>query len=213
MPEYNFVLQVFDLASGGATIDAALVPPFQPTVLSIVDQVNQFKTFLAPKPATAEWQSSDTLFAIWIGINDVGNSFPWTNISQPEFYGVLMERLATQLEELYDVGGRSFLFLTVPPTDRSPLFLQQGQGVVSRLTPLIADYNRKLSQTAHNFKANHSDIDTMTVFDTQPIFNTLLDNARTLGFVNETGFCEAYQNGTPEPTTQIAPCAPVSSYL
>ncbi|KAK7467692.1 hypothetical protein VKT23_004744 [Stygiomarasmius scandens] len=64
-------LKVFDLASGGATIDAALVPPFQPTVLSIVDQVSQFKTFLAPKPAGAEWQSSDTLFAIWIGINDV----------------------------------------------------------------------------------------------------------------------------------------------
>ncbi|RDB22123.1 Acetylesterase [Hypsizygus marmoreus] len=60
---------VFNLASGGATIDAVLVPPFQPTVLydpphttrlavltfdvaisrSIVEQVSQFKRFLAPK--------------------------------------------------------------------------------------------------------------------------------------------------------------------
>ena len=51
------------------------------------------------------------------------------------------------------------------------------------------------------------------VFGTQPIFNNLLDNAEVFGFVNATGFCDAYQNGTPELTTQIAPCAPVSSYL
>ncbi|KAK7455161.1 hypothetical protein VKT23_011032 [Stygiomarasmius scandens] len=135
------------------------------------------------------------------------------NISQPEFYGTLMDRLSSQLEELYETGARSFLFLTVPPTDRSPLFLQQGKDVVARLTPLIADYNQKLTRTAENFKANHTDLDTITVFDTQPVFNILLDNAKALGFVNETGFCEAYQNGTPDMTTQIPPCAPVSSYF
>lgn len=86
--------QVFDLASGGATIDAALVAPFEPTVLyvsvfhvsdfwlshnrwvsclpsSIVDQVAQFNKILAPKPVGAEWNASNSLFAFWIGINDV----------------------------------------------------------------------------------------------------------------------------------------------
>ena len=38
---------------------------------SIVDQVQQFHDILAPKPAGAEWNSSNSLFAIWIGINDV----------------------------------------------------------------------------------------------------------------------------------------------
>ena len=37
----------------------------------MVDQVAQFKQFLAPKPAGAQWSSDNTLFAIWIGINDV----------------------------------------------------------------------------------------------------------------------------------------------
>ncbi|KAG6852961.1 hypothetical protein C0991_007877 [Blastosporella zonata] len=207
--------QVFDLASGGATIDGALVPPYLSTVLSIVDQVSQFKQILAPKPSGAQWDSSNSLFAFWIGINDVGNSFGWTNITghEPAFYSKLMTRLDSQLEDLYSEGARSFLFLTVPPTDRAPLFLEQGPEVTARLHPLIANYNAQLTTTVSRFRARHRDIDQVTVFDTQPIFNTLLDNAKALGFVNSTGYCEAYENGTPERTTQISPCAPVSSYL
>ncbi|KAF8912193.1 hypothetical protein CPB84DRAFT_761365 [Gymnopilus junonius] len=205
--------KVFNLASGGATIDAALVPPYLPTVLSVVDQVTQFKQFLASKPEDAQWSSNNTLFAIWIGINDVGNSFGWTNITQPQFYSVLMNRLTTQLDELYDLGARSFLVLTVPPTDRAPLILQQGPSVVAKFKPLLANYNAQLSSTVKKFQASHRNIETAIVFDTQPVFNTLLDNASTFGFVNITGFCEAYENGTPSQTTQIAPCAPVSNYF
>ncbi|KAG5352449.1 hypothetical protein C0989_002285 [Termitomyces sp. Mn162] len=117
------------------------------------------------------------------------------------------------LEILYEEGARSFLFLTVPPTDRAPIFLQQGSKVVKRLHPLIANYNAQLATIVDNFKARHKDLDQVTVFDTQPIFNTLPDNANALGFVNATGWCEAYQNGTAEKNTQIDPCAPVSSYL
>ncbi|KAH0583463.1 hypothetical protein H2248_009090 [Termitomyces sp. 'cryptogamus'] len=208
-------VKVFDLASGGATVDAALVPPFSSTVFSIVDQVSQFKQILAPKPVGGQWDSSNSLFAFWIGINDVGNSFGWTNITghEPAFYTKILIRLKSQLEILYEEGARSFLFLTVPPTDRAPIFLQQGSNVVKRLHPLIANYNAQLATIVDNFKARHKDLDQVTVFNTQPIFNTLLDNANALGFVNATGWCEAYQNGTPEKNTQIGPCAPVSSYF
>ncbi|KAI0331066.1 hypothetical protein GY45DRAFT_1322760 [Cubamyces sp. BRFM 1775] len=206
--------KVFNLASGGATIDAALVAPFEPTVLSIVDQVGQFHDILAPKPAGARWESSNSLFAFWIGINDVGNSFAWTNVtSQSDFHRVLMKRLFSQVEILYADGARSFLFLTVPPTNRAPLILEQGQQAVSAITPALADYNAQLAASVRAFQATHHDLDQVTVFDTRPIFNTLLDRADTFGFVNSTGFCDAYQNGTPETTTQIAPCAPVSSYF
>ncbi|KAF9462717.1 hypothetical protein BDZ94DRAFT_1290124 [Collybia nuda] len=205
--------KVFNLASGGATIDGALVPPFLPTVLSIVDQVKQFNEILAPKPQGAQWDSSNSLFAFWIGINDVGNSFGWTNITRPQFYDTLMDRLDTQIENLYKQGARSFLFLTVPPTDRAPLFLQQGPAISKSLRGFNADYNVRLVRTIARFKARHRDLDQVNIFDTQPIFNLLLDNAKTLGFANSTGFCEVYQNGTPQRTTQISPCAPVSSYF
>lgn len=38
---------------------------------SIVDQVTQFNQILAPKPVGAQWNSNNSLFAFWIGINDV----------------------------------------------------------------------------------------------------------------------------------------------
>lgn len=91
--------------------------------------------------------------------------------------------------------------------------ISQGSSAVSAITAALADYNSQLVSSVKAFQATHRDLDQMTVLDTQPIFNTLLDNAQTFGFANATGFCEAYQNGTPETNTQIAPCAAVSSYL
>jgi len=37
--------------------------------------VAQFNASLASKPAGARWSSDDSLFAIWIGINDVVRFF------------------------------------------------------------------------------------------------------------------------------------------
>ncbi|PSR93971.1 hypothetical protein PHLCEN_2v4573 [Hermanssonia centrifuga] len=65
----------YNYAYGGATIDASLVTPYEPTVLSLTDQVNEFLSTVANKPATTPWTSSNSLFSFWIGINDIGNSY------------------------------------------------------------------------------------------------------------------------------------------
>jgi phospholipase/lecithinase/hemolysin len=124
-----------------------------------------------------------------------------------------MTRLFGQVETLYKSGARSFIFLTVPPTDRAPLIIQQGNYSITTIKASIADYNAQLTSSVASFKAKHKDLDQVIVFDTQPVFNTLLDNAATFGFVNATGYSEAYQNGTPKQTTQVAGYAPVSSYF
>ncbi|TFK36386.1 GDSL lipase/esterase [Crucibulum laeve] len=210
---YNITeTQILNLAVAGATTDAAIVPP-KKEVMSLVDQVSQFSQFMAPRPSGAQWESSNTLFAVWIGINDIDFSFSWTNVSHPQLYTNITNRLLTQLDVLYNSGARSFMFLTVPPIDRAPLWTQQGPKMVTQIRPLIADYNRQLIGAVTHFEKSHVDLDTVTIFDTHPIFNTLLDNAQTIGFVNSTGFCLPYLNGTPERTTQIDPCAPVSSYF
>lgn len=41
----------------------------------MTDQVNQFLTGAALKPAAAPWTSANSLFSFWIGINDIGNSY------------------------------------------------------------------------------------------------------------------------------------------
>lgn len=52
---------------------------------SIVNQVSEFNEYLASKPKGGRWDSTNSLFAIWIGINDVGNSFGWVGILRCHF--------------------------------------------------------------------------------------------------------------------------------
>lgn len=74
--QYNkSLILTYNYAYGGATIDASLVAPFEPTVLSLTDQVNQFLSGAAIKPASTPWTSSNSLFSVFIGINDIGNSY------------------------------------------------------------------------------------------------------------------------------------------
>ncbi|KAJ7150123.1 GDSL lipase/esterase [Mycena crocata] len=204
--------KVFNMACPGATIDSAIVPPHLPTTLSVVDQVTQFTKVLAEKPPGTPWTSSNSLFAIWIGINDCTKSFNSTNTTHSEFSGVLMNRLSTQIDELYSSGARSFLFLTVPPINRAPRFMEQDSSVRSQLTSAISTYNIQLSNAVDTFAESHPGFEG-TVFDTHPVFNTLLDNAETLGFFNSTGYCEAYINGTASHATEIPPCSAVSNYF
>ncbi|KAH0588418.1 hypothetical protein H2248_004267 [Termitomyces sp. 'cryptogamus'] len=71
----NSLLFTYNYAYGGATIDATLVAPYTPTVLSLTDQVNQFLSGAGTQPVATPWTSTNSLFSIWIGINDIGNSY------------------------------------------------------------------------------------------------------------------------------------------
>lgn len=77
----------------------------------------------------------------------------------------------------------------------------------------IVNFNSHLTHSARSFQTNYPDLGSVMVFDTQPIFSTLLDEWRTFGFVNVTGYCAAYENGTPTSSYQVEGCAPVSNYL
>lgn len=118
--------------------------------------------------------------------------------------------LQTQL--LYDSGARNFLFLTTTPTDRAPIVRIQGPEAMEKGKLSIANWNNLLKFNAIDFQNSHPDAQVL-VFDTQPVFNTLMDYPEAFGFTNVTGYCEAYQNNTPNTTTEIEPCLPVSSYL
>ena len=75
-------IQTYNLGFGGATVDQALVAsPFGPSVQSFRQQVTE--TFL-PKYSNHKavpWTSNDTLFTIFIGINDMLLSYASRNDS------------------------------------------------------------------------------------------------------------------------------------
>ncbi|KAK0221164.1 hypothetical protein EDD85DRAFT_930316 [Armillaria nabsnona] len=178
----------YNLAYGGATISADLVAPFDPTVLSLTDQVNQFLSSYASKPSTTPWNSADTLFSVWIGINDIGNSY-YLGGDRDAFSDTLLDAYFVLVKQLVcrDVGARNFLFLNVPPVDRSPLMLAQSTWSQETEKSVIEGFNSKLTARAASLKANHSDVTTW-IWDSNAAFTAILDSPTSYGFEDATTF-------------------------
>jgi hypothetical protein len=109
-------LLTYNVAYGGATVDSNLVTPYQPTVLSLKNQVQDLyiPSYGTPNNASASWEASDSLHAFFIGINDVGNS--WWLDNATALYDRIFDVYAGLLDQVYDTGARNFLFLSVPPS-------------------------------------------------------------------------------------------------
>lgn len=102
----------YNFASGGATVDAEIVPPYTETVLSLVDQVAVFSSSIGTKPDYAPWTAENAIAGIWIGVNDVGNTY-W-NADSTETYELIAARYFEQLQILYGAGIRQYALLSVP---------------------------------------------------------------------------------------------------
>lgn len=110
--QYNTsTLLAYNFAYGGATTNATIVPPWQSTVLSFIDQVAQFSSSIAKKPSYAPW-GDNALFGVWMGVNDVGNT--WWMSEYDQIVEQIMDSYFGQLQVLYDAGARNFMLLTVP---------------------------------------------------------------------------------------------------
>ncbi|KAH7396653.1 hypothetical protein DE146DRAFT_44482 [Phaeosphaeria sp. MPI-PUGE-AT-0046c] len=207
----------YNLAYGGATVDSALVTPYAPTVISMKDQVQtQYIPIYGSHPATAPWSAESSLFAFFIGINDVGNSW-WLN--NATLYDAIFSTYSSLLEQIYDTGARNFLFLSVPPVNLSPLITSQADnGYATEYEGrVIADWNARLANMTVQLKAKHTDVTTF-IHDTNNLYMKVIEDPKryeqTAGLKNTTAFCKAYANGTPTWYTKDPSCAfAVNEYL
>jgi len=185
----------YNLASGGATVDSALVKPYAPTVVSVKEQVQaQFQPIYASKPASAPWTAESSLFAFFIGINDVGNSWYLNNAT---LYDAIFAEYAGLLEQVYAAGARNFLLLGVPPVNLSPLITSQAdEGYATEYEGrVIADWNRRVADMTARFKAENKGVAAF-VHDTNALFMQVIKDPKsveqTAGYRNTTAYCKAY---------------------
>ncbi|KAK0725510.1 hypothetical protein B0H67DRAFT_598738 [Lasiosphaeris hirsuta] len=176
-------LLTYNFAYGGATTNASLVVPWKPEVLSLIDQVAQFSGSIASHPAYAPWTASDSLFAVWIGVNDVGNS--WWLDTYDELLGKIMDSYFGQLQILYNAGARNFALLTVPPIQKTPTMLEQTAESQAGEAVSIGKYNAAIAARLAAFKMANAGI-TATVVDTTTPFDTALANPTAYGSPNAT---------------------------
>ncbi|OBT86468.1 hypothetical protein VE02_05336 [Pseudogymnoascus sp. 03VT05] len=205
----------YNLAYGGATVSSSLVKPYQDTVLSLSKQVEDL--FIPNYAFNGQWTSSDSVFGIFIGINDVGNSFYLGDDAVPILNKKIFAVYDGLVKELYNTGARNFVFLNVPPTDRSPLMIGQGADSAALIAKDLKAFNSAIASLAAGARKNYADTNVFTV-DAWQAFTDVLNKPAafpaTAGYKNTTAYCEAYQNGTPAQDTLDPSCGiPVNQYF
>ncbi|KAK0713297.1 hypothetical protein B0T26DRAFT_612124, partial [Lasiosphaeria miniovina] len=175
----------YNFAYGGATTNATLVTPWKPDVLSLVDQVALFSGSIGavPRPAYAPWAAADTLVGVWIGVNDVGNS--WWLANYTTIVDQIMDTYFGQLQIVYDAGARNFALLSVPPINKTPSVLLQTAEAQAAEAVAIGQYNDAVAARLAAFKSKNSGVRAVVV-DTAVPFNTALAAPTAYGAPNAT---------------------------
>ena len=123
-------LRIYDYAQGGASISG------------LATQIR--RKFLARHAKSVRWSADDSLFVLWIGINDLAET---ANPVQP------IKILFQLMNELYEAGARNFLLLDCPPIHRTPSSDPESGPNSDR----FEDWNRLLFMQARFFVAKHQD--------------------------------------------------------
>jgi lysophospholipase L1-like esterase len=89
--------------------------------IPFVDEIKQWNTYARP---VLPVDLPNALVAVFIGINDISDSskytFPRNNASDfPSFYKKIIATEFEALETVYEAGYRNFLFMNLPPLERT----------------------------------------------------------------------------------------------
>ncbi|KAL8278803.1 hypothetical protein RQP46_008872 [Phenoliferia psychrophenolica] len=105
----------------------------------------------------------------------------------------------------YHLTARNFLWLTVPPMDRSPLAI--GSHTSTAVNATVVNFNSQLKSYSARFKKSYPAANVL-FFDAHKSFAQILDNALGLGFKDTGGGCDVYNKpGTTPNEYNAAECA------
>ncbi|RHZ50329.1 hypothetical protein CDV55_100299 [Aspergillus turcosus] len=201
--------QLWDFAFAGADISVEYTPLHHNYTVSLVNQVTQYEQYGHPVLKNII-HSSRTLVAIWIGINDINDSAKYA-VDFPTFYNRLMTTLFASVQTLYNLGYRSYLFMNLPPLDRTPA--NQARSNPSPNATQITWFNDALAQHAQSFERAHADT-TIHVFDAHAALSNMMDHPARYGIVNTTSFCAGYDQPDIERNYKAYGCpTPLKTYF
>lgn len=148
-----------------------------------------------------------TLVAVWIGINDISDSAKLA-VDFATYYDQLIGTVFEQsVAPLRRAGYRRFLFVNLPPLNRSPPNLVRAAGPLPNST-MIGLWNAALDRHSAQFAAGGGVVS--MVYDANTFLNQVLDNAASYGITNTTNFCPKMNQ--PLPVEQYG-CLPLEDYF
>ena len=175
LPNYNWAV------AGAAADDYYVIP-------GVDSQVDSYLAYMQSAP---NYQPANTLFAIFIGGNDLVN------------YGRSVDAIlaaeTSALTKLINSGARHVLLLNLPPFDRAPAFVDANstRTDAADIRAQILDYNTRLVMLRDQLVAQYGAAGislNMQIFDTKAQVEDLLDNPTAYGRTNVTDACLALEN-------------------
>ncbi|CAH0035140.1 unnamed protein product [Clonostachys rhizophaga] len=192
---YNFV-------ASGATLDISIVNN------NDYDVIQEIESFMTYYKVGETFDGNTSLFAVWIGINDIANSYLSDDLDVHEN---IFKSFRYRIASLYEAGARNFLFLTVPPLEHAPRIT--GSSASATRVPLMANATAhwnseyKVFQKRINYLYPNA---TVFVYDTYPLFQKVINDPsqfeETAVYKDTTTYCKAYQSGTEEIDTKLDDC-------
>ncbi|KAI4141396.1 MAG: hypothetical protein L6R39_005356 [Caloplaca ligustica] len=209
--KYNeSLVDTYNLAVSGSTVDNNIL-----NVSTADDLVHQISDRFTPhyfNKTAVGWTSSNSLFSLFFGINDVNRS--WDK-RDPKITDAIFARYRKMLDLLYLYGARNFLLHNVPPIDRGP-HVPKADATIEG--PAINDFNYRMTVLFDGFTARHKGVSVL-LFNTNSLFSQVIDNPtlfpQTAIYKNTTGSCKAYESGeVPSMDYYNSTCQyPVNEYL
>ncbi|KAK7038569.1 family 16 carbohydrate esterase [Favolaschia claudopus] len=176
------LILTYNFAFSGATVSRDIVPPFADFVRTLPDQIDELVAWDSWNTKRV-WRSDDSLFSIWIGINDIDLSYA-LDVNHTALTDKLITRYFEQVESL------------VPPLNRTPSLLGQPASVCAKEAGIIAYYNAQLREGVRAFRQRkrHQKQGEVKIweYDAYEAFTRVLDRPGEYGFNNVTG-----DDGTP----------------
>jgi phospholipase/lecithinase/hemolysin len=178
-------------STGGGTnfaYYAAVTSSNDPTYLSLQTQVNQY--------LSRGQTGANSLYLFWGGANDITNLAPSTNVTQYQNAALnAVQNVQNQITQLYNAGGRNFLWVNLPSFDKVPSGLASSPAVQAGLAAGSLTFDTDWTTAISQLKQEFPQI-TITGLDAYSLFNSMTDNPSQYGFTNVTQDAfTAYQNG------------------
>lgn len=157
--------------------------------------INQTAQFLAYGDATLKERTClkphNTLVALWIGINDINDSAKYSVSSFQAFYASIIETLfSASVAPLIKAGYKNFLFLNLPPLDRTPSNLLRAPAVRTPNATMVDWWNEILAEKTKRLDQEEG-VKAM-LWDANAFLNGVLDDPGNYGVLNTTNYCAGY---------------------
>jgi len=154
-------MYLWNFAVDGATYTLSYVDNDKQSSLE-----KQFQLFNNKKP---NWKGDSTLFAFWFGVNDI----ILTNQSKEDTIKAGLQKEYEIFLKLYDSGARNFLFINVPPFDRSPLVINSNN--IDYYSDFIKSFNLEKQRMAMKLTLEYPDTN-IFLYNAKDEFNYLFEN-------------------------------------